>query len=331
MMRTEIATLATPRGVSIKAAFPNYNRRKCRAVSEARMEIAVVTLRRLSVILVAILTVSVALGQDSRGKRGGRGRNRGGDQSVSGRSSRHGGYKKNEAFLRRLDTNGNGMIDAEEVAGGYKSIVEGVLTKYGIELKYPIPLSKVSQAVQNSRSESGADDGSDESSYSDEPSSGGDSTDAQPKNGFGQSQASHPTVPGFGETGKPSGDTTPVAVSGSSATASTSSSTSSPAKSGDTPSASISANSDPPSDAPKRTGPKSGRFLTPKERLDKSLPDWFREKDGDDDGQVSMAEYAREWTDAKVAEFNRYDLNHDGIVTAAECLKAVEGPRHRSK
>ena len=37
-----------------------------------------------------------------------------------------------------------------------------------------------------------------------------------------------------------------------------------------------------------------------------------------------MAEFATEWTPALVAEFNRYDLNHDGIITAAECLK-VEG------
>ena len=69
-------------------------------------------------------------------------------------------------------------------------------------------------------------------------------------------------------------------------------------------------------------GPKSGRFLTPQERLSKELPDWFLEKDVNGDGQVDMAEYASEWTPDLVDEFNRYDLNHDGIITAAECLKA---------
>ena len=34
-----------------------------------------------------------------------------------------------------------------------------------------------------------------------------------------------------------------------------------------------------------------------------------------------MAEFASEWTPAVAAEFDRYDLNHDGIITAAECLK----------
>jgi Ca2+-binding EF-hand superfamily protein len=62
--------------------------------------------------------------------------------------------------------------------------------------------------------------------------------------------------------------------------------------------------------------------LTPIERLPKGLPDWFTAKDADGDGQVSMAEFAADWTPAKVAEFSRYDLNGDGIITASECLKA---------
>jgi hypothetical protein len=37
---------------------------------------------------------------------------------------------------------------------------------------------------------------------------------------------------------------------------------------------------------------------------------------------VSMAEFAEEWTPEKVAELERLDLNHDGVITAAECLKA---------
>ena len=35
------------------------------------------------------------------------------------------------------------MIDEDEVTGGAKAIVEGILTRLGIELKYPIPLSKI--------------------------------------------------------------------------------------------------------------------------------------------------------------------------------------------
>ena len=66
---------------------------------------------------------------------------------------------------------------------------------------------------------------------------------------------------------------------------------------------------------------RSGRFLTPTERLPKGLPDWFLAKDVNGQGQITMAEFATEWTPETAAEFDRYDLNHDGIITAAEVLK----------
>ena len=66
------------------------------------------------------------------------------------------------------------------------------------------------------------------------------------------------------------------------------------------------------------------RFLTPTERLPEGLPEWFARKDADGDGQVTMAEYASEWSETKVKEFARQDLNNDGIVTPAECLLAEE-------
>ena len=72
------------------------------------------------------------------------------------------------------------------------------------------------------------------------------------------------------------------------------------------------------SDSGKRT---SYRPLTPHERLPKHLPEWFVEKDIDCDGQVAMAEYATDWTDAKAAEFIFCDLNNDGIITPDECLE----------
>lgn len=67
---------------------------------------------------------------------------------------------------------------------------------------------------------------------------------------------------------------------------------------------------------------KSYRVLTATERLPKGLPDWFARNDIDADGQVSMAEYMTEFTDARAAEFASYDLNGDGIITPEECLEA---------
>lgn len=69
---------------------------------------------------------------------------------------------------------------------------------------------------------------------------------------------------------------------------------------------------------------KSYRFLTPTERLPEKLPDWFPDRDDNGDGQVSMAEYTGLWSESKAAEFAGYDLNGDGVITPAECLKAQE-------
>jgi hypothetical protein len=66
------------------------------------------------------------------------------------------------------------------------------------------------------------------------------------------------------------------------------------------------------------------RFLTPTERLPKGLPDWFARKDADGDGQVTMSEYITTLDDAAIAEFQKYDLNRDGIITPAECLESLE-------
>ena len=55
------------------------------------------------------------------------------------------------------------------------------------------------------------------------------------------------------------------------------------------------------------------------------MPKWFTDKDPNCTGQITMAQYATTWTAQTLAEFNKYDLNRDGIITAEEVLK-VEGP-----
>jgi EF hand len=66
---------------------------------------------------------------------------------------------------------------------------------------------------------------------------------------------------------------------------------------------------------------KSYRFKTAKERLPAGLPGWFTSKDANGDGQVSMSEYSKSWTESQAAEFKRLDLDNDGIITAEEALK----------
>jgi Ca2+-binding EF-hand superfamily protein len=71
---------------------------------------------------------------------------------------------------------------------------------------------------------------------------------------------------------------------------------------------------------------KSYRFLSAGERLPEGLPSWFKEKDKDGDGQITMAEFSSTWTDSEARKFLRYDLNDDGIVTPDECLAAMSLP-----
>ena len=95
-----------------------------------------VILRSALVAVVIAACLDAALGQSSR--RSGRGRSRSEDRSTSS-SDDSDRIARMETFLRRLNTNGNGMIDAEEVAGNQKSLVEGMFRRAGIELKYLIP------------------------------------------------------------------------------------------------------------------------------------------------------------------------------------------------
>jgi EF hand len=63
------------------------------------------------------------------------------------------------------------------------------------------------------------------------------------------------------------------------------------------------------------TSRKSYRFKSTKDRQSS----WkFSSKDANGDGQVSMSEYASSWNDRTAAEFERYDKDNDGMITAAE-------------
>jgi len=83
-------------------------------------------------------------------------------------------------------------------------------------------------------------------------------------------------------------------------------------------------NSSPNTDADTKPADerKSYRRRSPTERLPEGLPDWFARDDADADGQVAMHEFSASWTDTVLAEYNQFDLNRDGLITPAECLKA---------
>lgn len=346
------------------------------------------------VVVALALSVSAALGQNngggggSRGGRGGRtrGDNRGDNRGMGSQDpSQRNAWM--EDMLRRMDANKNGMIDAEEVSDRRRYMVEGMLSRAGIEPKYPLAISQIVETMSSSARNGGGP------ASSRNGSSAGNSSGGPSGLGFGDAKSSPPGVLGFGQSSSTTTKSAlipgPASPAGASAAAAASSASSPAGSNAAAPDLSIDQkirnlaafliqkydkNSDGKLDRDEwpsqgkwgtfseanRSGGtsvsladliahltdyvhrqqlsldsldagssetagslrKSGRFLLPRERLPKGLPDWFLRKDVDGDGQVSMAEYASDWNPAATAEFDRYDLNHDGVVTAAECLKA---------
>jgi hypothetical protein len=68
------------------------------------------------------------------------------------------------------------------------------------------------------------------------------------------------------------------------------------------------------------------KFFVPPSRLPQGLPDWFTARDADGDGQLTFGEFAPEGGQAAFEQFQRYDLNRDGVLTPAEVLQAGRTP-----
>ncbi len=64
---------------------------------------------------------------------------------------------------------------------------------------------------------------------------------------------------------------------------------------------------------------------SPVDRLPSGLPEWFLKKDVDRDGQVSMAEFSQDWSESKLTEYFKYDVNGDGFILPAEVLRVEKG------
>ncbi len=298
-------------------------------------------------------------------------------------------FEQMYAEARHLDEEGNrnGIIEAEEAAGGrshsHKEMFERVMAKAGLPATTPVKLELVRERLA--------------AAYGLTPSgaplpAGQTGTTAAPGTvpGFGEPQPPRPPVPGFGPvptTSTVSTTTQSITVQG--APAGTASGTSSGAsgasgssederlrgyaksllsqydknkngvldpeeyremrgdvrsadrngdskvdleeliawlkrfsQGGTSSSSGTSGRSSSSSGSSASTKPGRLRLSTAMERLPSGLPNWFFEKDANADGQVSMAEFTTDWTEAKLAEFMRYDLNGDGIITPAECLAA---------
>lgn len=227
---------------------------------------------------------------------------------------------RTQDFLKKLDANGNGMIDASEASDpGAKMMLDRIFSQMGKEPHYPMAIQEIVQGYEAGLRAGG------------NPSGGGPSGkpgSSPPAMGW----ASPPGM-GFGARPPAPGGTSPGAFPGKPSmpgpaappAANLAGPTPPPGTTGPTPPGPAVASQGPdaapaPADA-KPVPRKPTRFSTARERLPKGLPDWFLEKDVDGEGQITMAKYTDNWTPADVEKFNRYDLNHDGIITAAEVLK----------
>jgi hypothetical protein len=76
----------------------------------------------------------------------------------------------------------------------------------------------------------------------------------------------------------------------------------------------------PATPAVSRTAAAGQRFFVPPMRLPQGVPPWFVTRDLDGDGQLTLSEFAPHPTQADIEEFNRYDSNHDGVITIDEVL-----------
>ncbi len=76
---------------------------------------------------------------------------------------------------------------------------------------------------------------------------------------------------------------------------------------------------------------RQAKFYVPSKRLPAGLPAWFLARDEDGDGQLSLSEFAPKPTPADLRDFEQYDLNGDGLITAKECLRALKSMKASAK
>ena len=268
-------------------------------------------------IIIAVLSISqLALAQSRHSSGGGHDDNRPmSNDEIAQRVAR------TKDFLDRTDTNHNGMIDPDEAGDGMaKGYLDRIFSRMGREPHYPEAVSEILRGYESYYRTRGSSTGSGSSTSGSSPAAMG--WTSPPGMGFG-STAPSPSVgsPSLTSLGRPIVSSVPssrLTVTPPFVQAMPSQPVVVP------PAGALPPVASPITPSPPDTKPaprKPARFLTARERLPKGLPDWFLEKDINGDGQVTMAEFTDNWTPEKVAEFARYDLNHDGIITAAECLK----------
>lgn len=107
------------------------------------------------------------------------------------------------SFLARLDTNHNGMLDPDEMAGRMRRMLEHIARRGNLDLSRPVPLDAIGRAfaeMRNQRLREGGDDNRgpqrDRRGEDDDDERGRDGARGRPSRSESDNE---PLVPGFGE------------------------------------------------------------------------------------------------------------------------------------
>jgi hypothetical protein len=230
-----------------------------------------------------------------------------------------------------MDANGDGIIHESEVPEERRRMFRFMADRAGLDPSQGVPIAKIVEGMAN-RGGGGPPRGDGGDRPATEAASGQPaptSRDAAEQRtapaepplvpGFGVERSPQP-VPGFGTRIQPPSR---MVLGGASAATSDRRSDQQRETEQDGRSAPAEETARESSGARQRG---SYRFRAPHERLPEGLPDWFLERDVNMDGQVSMWEFADEWTDEKVHKFFRYDGNNDGVITVEEALNPLDEP-----
>ncbi|TXT24676.1 MAG: hypothetical protein FD138_3047 [Planctomycetota bacterium] len=201
-----------------------------------------------------------------------------------------------EDMFRRMDRNQNGQLDPDEIG-----FMRDMYSRAGIDVSRPISFQQFTEASSKVREQ-----------FEQARSSGGSSSFRRPEGGG---------PPSFGGGGPPSfGGGGPPSFGGG------------PPSSGERRSEESSDRDSRRDDRDRRdrdsdrsresssSGKSTKKTAKPKERVTKALPEDYRSKDKNGDGQIGLYE----WDRSAFAQFQALDRNGDGLLTADELIAAAK-------
>lgn len=194
-----------------------------------------------------------------------------------------------EDMFRRMDRNQNGQLDPDEIG-----FMRDMYSRAGIDVSRPISLQEFTQASTKIREQ------------------------------FEQARSSGGGAPSFGGGGPPSfGGGGPPSFGGGERRSEESTDRDSRREDRDRRSDRDGDRSRDSSSSSK----SSKKVVKPKERVTKVLPEDYRSKDKNGDGQIGLYE----WDRSAFAKFYELDRNGDGLLTADELIAATKKTTSGSK